>query len=176
MKKIKVAIVVGSDSDLPIIVNTTKILEELNIAYSIAVASAHRTPDKVIKYVKDCENAGADVFIAAAGMAAALPGVVASKTLKPVIGLPIESKVLGGQDALFSIVQMPQGIPVATVAIGKAGAINAGVLAAQILAVKDNEILQKLISYRKKLANTVNEKNAKLQKVGIAKFIEQNTK
>ena len=176
MKKIKVGVVVGSDSDLPIIVNTTKILEELGVAYSLVVASAHRTPDKVIKFVKDSERAGADVFIAAAGMAAALPGVVASKTLKPVIGLPIEGKALGGQDALFSIVQMPPGVPVATVAIGKAGAINAGVLAAQILAIKDNKILQKLVLYRKKLVNTVNDKNAKLQKIGVKKFVEQNTK
>jgi len=176
MKKIKVGVVVGSDSDLPIINITTKILDELGIAFSIAVASAHRTPDKVIKFVKDSEEAGAEVFIAAAGMAAALPGVVASKTLKPVIGLPIEGKTLGGQDALFSIVQMPPGVPVATVAIGKAGAANAGILAAQILSLKDNGLYEKLVAYRKKLADNVNEKNAKLQKIGIVKFIEQSTK
>ena len=176
MKKIKAAIVVGSDSDLPIINITTKILDELGIAYSIAVASAHRTPDKVIKFVKDSEKAGADVFIAAAGMAAALPGVIASKTLKPVIGLPIEGKTLGGQDALFSIVQMPPGVPVATVAIGKAGAANAGILAAEILALNDNRLYKKLVAYRKKMADLVNQKDAKLQKFGIAKFIEQNTK
>ena len=176
MKKIKVAIVVGSDSDLPIINITTKVLDELGIAFSIAVASAHRTPDKVIKYVVDCEKAGADVFIAAAGMAAALPGVVASKTLKPVIGLPIDGKTLGGQDALFSIVQMPPGIPVATVAIGKNGAKNAGILAAQILSLNDKVLLKKLVAFRKNMADIVNQKDAKLQKVGIAKFIEQNTK
>jgi 5-(carboxyamino)imidazole ribonucleotide mutase len=172
-KKIQVGIIVGSDSDLPAINSAVKILEDLNIPFKITIASAHRTPGKVKEYIKECETEGAEVFIAAAGMAAALPGVVASETNLPVIGVPLESKSLAGIDALFSIVQMPPGIPVATVAIGKAGATNAGILAAQILSVKYPELKAKLAGIRSALAKTVTDKDNKLQQSGIKQYIEK---
>jgi len=171
-KNILVAIIVGSDSDLSSIAPAAKVLEGFNIAYSINVASAHRTPAKVKSVVSKAQKAGAKVFICAAGMAAALPGVVAAETVLPVIGVPMEGKSLAGMDALFSIVQMPPGIPVAAVAIGKAGAQNAGVLAVQILAVKDAGFKNKLDSYRRKLAESVSEKDTKLQSMGLDKYIE----
>jgi phosphoribosylaminoimidazole carboxylase PurE protein len=169
---IQVAILVGSDSDLPAVAAATKVLDELQVPYRINVASAHRTPQAVKKNIREAERQGAEVFIAAAGMAAALPGVVAAETLLPVIGIPMEGKALSGMDALFSIAQMPPGIPVATVAIGKAGATNAAVLAAQILAGKDAALKDRLAAYRRKLAKTVQEKDARLQKMGMAAYIE----
>lgn len=176
MEKIKVGILVGSDSDLPTIESTVKVLDEFKIAYKITVASAHRTPEKVKSFINDCEKSGVEVFIAAAGMAAALPGVVASETALPVIGVPLESKNLSGLDALFSIVQMPPGIPVGTVAIGKAGATNAGILAAQILSIKYSEIKEAMKKYRKKMKQTIMEKDNSLQKLGIKKYIETKAK
>lgn len=176
MKRIQVAVITGSDSDLPVVAETVKVLDKLGIACRIAVASAHRTPEKVREYVRTAENDGAEVFIAAAGMAAALPGVVAAETLYPVIGVPMEGKSLAGMDALFSIVQMPPGIPVATVAVGKAGAVNAAVLAAEIIGVKDAEVRARLREYRQKMANAVMEKDAKLQEFGLEKFLEMNKK
>ena len=121
----------------------------------------------------NAEKNGAEVFIAAAGMAAALPGVVASETVLPVIGIPVESKNLGGLDALYSIVQMPPGIPVATVAIGKPGAKNAAVLAVQILSVKDLSLRVKMAAYRKKNGDAIMEKDKRLQDLGIHKYLEQ---
>jgi phosphoribosylaminoimidazole carboxylase PurE protein len=171
-KKIQVAIIVGSDSDLASVAATTKALGTFGIPYRINVASAHRTPAKVKAVVKDAEKQGAEVFICAAGMAAALPGVVAAETIKPVVGVPMEGKNLAGMDALFSIAQMPPGIPVAAVAIGKAGAQNAGVLAAQILAITDASLRKKLEQYRAKLAQNVSEKDTRLQEIGIEKYIE----
>ena len=170
--KAKVAIVVGSDSDLPVVAETTHILDTFEIGYTVAVASAHRTPEKVKKYIRDAEKNGAEVFIAAAGMAAALPGVVASETILPVIGVPIDSKHLGGVDALFAIVQMPPGIPVATVAFGKPGARNAALLAVQILSVKDVSLRDKMIAFRKKNADVILEKDTQLQELGIKKYLE----
>lgn len=172
MKKIQVAIIVGSDSDLQAAASAAKALDAFGIAYSINVASAHRTPAKVKSVVSKAQKDGARVFICAAGMAAALPGVVAAETVLPVIGVPMEGKSLAGMDALFSIVQMPPGIPVAAVAIGKAGAQNAGVLAAQILAVGDQSLKRKLEDFRKKLAATVAQKDTRLQKIGLEKYIE----
>ena len=133
MKKPKVGIITGSKSDLPVLEKTEKLLKEFGIAYDIMIASAHRTPQKVAKYAAEADKKY-DLIIAAAGMAAALPGVIAGHTTLPVIGIPIHSKGLEGHDALFSIVQMPPGVPVATVAID--GAKNAAILAAQILALK----------------------------------------
>jgi 5-(carboxyamino)imidazole ribonucleotide mutase len=171
--KIQVGILVGSDSDLPAISSAAKVLEEFDISFKISIASAHRTPEKVKEFIKKCEGEGAEVFIAAAGMAAALPGVVASVTTLPVIGVPLESKALAGIDALFSIVQMPRGIPVATVSIGKAGAANAGVLAARILSIKYPKLKKRLIEYRNKMARSVNEKDSTLQQDGINKYIKR---
>jgi 5-(carboxyamino)imidazole ribonucleotide mutase len=169
--KIDVAILVGSDSDLPILEETTNTLESFGVAYDITIASAHRTPDKVEKFVQSSLEKGAEVFIAAAGMSAALPGVVASKTIKPVIGVPIQGKSLSGLDALLSMVQMPSGIPVATVSIDKTGAKNAGVLAVQILSLKYKELEEKLKSYKEKMSDDVDLKDEKLQKMGIKNYI-----
>jgi len=146
MAKPKVGIIVGSQSDLPLLEKTTSQLMDLGIGYDLLVASAHRTPEKVVKFSKEAEKKY-QVIIAAAGMAAALPGVVAAHTTLPVIGIPVSSKALEGHDALFSIVQMPSGVPVACVAID--GAKNAAILAAQIIGIKYPEIRSKL----KKLKN-----------------------
>jgi len=149
MDQIKVLVITGSESDLPKMEESGQMLESLGISSRTVVASAHRTPEKVVEAVKDAEAAGAEVVIAGAGMSAALPGVVASYTDLPVIGVPLDSGMPGGIDALFSIVQMPTGIPVATVAVG--GAKNAAVLAARILALKYPEVSKTLKDYRKKL-------------------------
>lgn len=145
----KVGIIIGSRSDLPVIEKAGKVLKEFGIAFDVTVASAHRTPKKVEKYASTSEEKY-DLIIAAAGMAAALPGVVAAQTILPVIGVPVHSRSLSGHDALFSIVQMPSGVPVATVAID--GAKNAAVLAAQILALKYPKLKSRLKKLKKNLA------------------------
>jgi len=157
-----VAVLMGSDSDLDVMENTFKILKKLGIRFEAKITSAHRTPEATHTYVKDAEKRGCKVFICAAGMAAHLAGAVSANTLKPVIGVPINGS-LDGLDALLSTVQMPGGIPVATVAIGSAGAKNAGYLAAQILAVSDAELHQRLLDERADNAKAVLEKDAKLQ-------------
>lgn len=149
MSKAKVGIITGSKTDLPIVEKIEATLKDFGIAYDVTVASAHRTPKKVEAYAKDAEK-NYDVIIAAAGMAAALPGVVAAHTTLPVIGVPVHSKVLGGQDALFAIVQMPPGVPVATVAID--GAKNAAILAVQIMSLKYPELKTVLSEHKEKLA------------------------
>lgn len=155
MKKPLVSILMGSKSDWPIMENAGNILESLNIEYDARALSAHRTPDALFEYIANAEKNGVEVIIAAAGGAAHLPGVVAAKTLLPVIGVPIPSQSLNGMDSLFSIVQMPGGIPVATMAIGKAGAVNSGLFAASILSVKYPEYRQAIKEYRQKQAQTV---------------------
>jgi 5-(carboxyamino)imidazole ribonucleotide mutase len=150
MEKIKVLIITGSDSDLAKMEESALMLEQLGIASETVVASAHRAPEKVKQAIAQAEEEGAEVVIAGAGMSAALPGVVASMTDLPVIGVPLESGMPGGIDALFSMVQMPTGIPVATVAVG--GARNAAVLAARILALKYDDVRDNLKAYRKTLA------------------------
>ena len=157
-----VSILMGSDSDLPVVEPAFKILEEFQISYEVKITSAHRTPVVTTKYVQDAEERGCSVFLCAAGMAAHLAGAVAAATLKPVIGIPINAS-LNGLDALLSTVQMPAGIPVATVAIGKAGAKNAAYLAAQILAISKSDLLQRLVEERKKNADTVVSKDKALQ-------------
>jgi len=147
----KIGIIIGSKSDLPVIAKAESQLKEFGIDYEVTVASAHRTPKKVEKFAKEAENKY-DLIIAAAGMSAALPGAVASQTALPVIGLPIHSKALSGHDALFSIVQMPPGVPVATVAID--GAKNAAILAAQILALKYPELKGRIKRFKFGLAKT----------------------
>ncbi|MBU0650926.1 5-(carboxyamino)imidazole ribonucleotide mutase, partial [bacterium] len=149
---ISVAILMGSKSDLEVMKNTFDILEEFGVKFEHKILSAHRNPDLVREFVKDAQDRGTKVFIAGAGMAAHLAGVVASITVCPVIGVPLSGSDLNGLDSLLSTVQMPGGVPVATVAIGKAGAKNAGVLAVQILAVSDDALKQKLIEYKKKIA------------------------
>lgn len=160
--KPKVFILMGSDSDLPVMEEAGKVLEGFGIPYVMTIASAHRTPERTQMLVKDAEKSGVDVFIAGAGMAAHLPGVIASFTTLPVIGVPLDASPLNGMDALLSIVQMPPGIPVATVSIGKAGARNAGILAAQIIAVKDKAVARKLVAHRAKMYEEVEEKARKL--------------
>ncbi|MCL2402760.1 MAG: 5-(carboxyamino)imidazole ribonucleotide mutase [Coriobacteriia bacterium] len=152
-----VGVIMGSKSDLPTMQEAINILEELEISYEAQVVSAHRTPDLMFEYSKSARDRGLKVIIAGAGGAAHLPGMVASKTTLPVIGVPVQSKALNGMDSLLSIAQMPGGIPVATVAIGTAGAKNAGLLAASILSTTNNEISQKLETYRKNMTDTVLE-------------------
>ena len=162
--KPKVLIIMGSDSDLPVMEETARILDEFTVPYTMTVASAHRTPARTMKLVKAAEKNGVDVIIGAAGMAAHLPGVIASHTVLPVIGVPLDVSSLNGVDALLSIVQMPPGIPVATVSIGKAGAKNAAILAVQIMARKDPELTKKLLAHRQKMAKEVEEKARRLAK------------
>ncbi len=145
---IQVAVLMGSLSDEPVMKKCLDYLDFFGISYEVHILSAHRNPEKVDAFASDAENRGIQVIIAGAGMAAALPGVIAARTTRPVIGVPLEGSALGGQDALYSIVQMPPGIPVATVAIGSAGAKNAAVLAAEILALHDMELKKVLMAFR----------------------------
>jgi len=157
-----VAIVMGSDSDLEIMRETGKALEGFGIEYQIDIMSAHRSPARTSEFAKSAAANGIKVIIAGAGGAAHLAGVIAAESTLPVIGVPIPS-VLNGLDSLLSIVQMPAGIPVATVAIGKAGATNAGILAAQILAISDEQLAGKMKAHKEKLAKGVEEKSRKLK-------------
>jgi 5-(carboxyamino)imidazole ribonucleotide mutase len=154
-KKSLVALIMGSDSDWPIMKHAAEALDDFNILYEAQVVSAHRTPDLMFKFSEDAEKKGFQVIIAGAGGAAHLPGMVASKTTLPVLGVPVPSKHLEGHDSLLSIVQMPKGIPVATFAIGEAGAYNAGLFAISLIAVNDKEINQKLKDFRKKQVTKV---------------------
>ncbi|PYV46439.1 MAG: 5-(carboxyamino)imidazole ribonucleotide mutase [Acidobacteria bacterium] len=163
MSKPVVSIVMGSDSDLEIMREAGKALEGFGIAYELDVTSAHRSPDRTAEYARRAAGRGVRVIIAGAGGAAHLAGVIAAHTTLPVIGVPIPSTSLNGMDSLLATVQMPAGIPVATVAIGKPGATNAGILAAQILGVMDSEISKKLEAHKEKLAAGVEEKSRKLK-------------
>lgn len=156
-------IIMGSDSDLPLVNNTLDVLKGFDIKYEVRVASAHRTPDVVSNYVQDAEKRGASVFICAAGLAAHLAGAVAARTTRPVIGIPVDGGPLNGVDALYSTVMMPGGIPVATVAVGKAGAKNAGYLAAQIMALVDKDLDARVKANRQTAAEEVMAKDAALQ-------------
>lgn len=158
-----VSIVMGSDSDLEIMREAAKALQEFGIAYEIDVTSAHRSPDRTADYAKKAVGRGIRVIIAGAGGAAHLAGVIAAHTTLPVIGVPIPSTSLQGMDSLLATVQMPAGIPVATVAIGRPGATNAGILAAQIIALADSAIAKKLELHKEKLARGVEEKSKKLR-------------
>lgn len=158
-----VLIVMGSDSDLPIMEEARSVLSSLGIPSKITVASAHRTPDRAINLAQQAQRDGIKVIIAGAGAAAHLAGVLAAHTILPVIGVPIDSSPLKGIDSLLSTVQMPPGVPVATVSVGKAGAKNAGILAAQILGLGDTEIQQKLKRMRQDAARAIEEKAAKLE-------------
>src|SRR5271165_3475014 len=161
--KPRVSIVMGSDSDLDIMRETAKSLDEFGIAYEIDVTSAHRSPDRTAGYARKAAARGIRVIIAGAGGAAHLAGVIAAHTTLPVIGVPIPSTALQGMDSLLATVQMPAGIPVATVAIGKPGATNAGILAAQMIALADASIAKKLVAHKEKLARGVEEKSKKLK-------------
>jgi len=161
MPDVKVGIVMGSDSDLPVMQKCADALNEFGVGYEIVVSSAHRHPEKTARYARGAAESGLKVIVAGAGGAAHLPGVIASMTLLPVIGVPIAIEPLQGVDSLYSIVQMPQGIPVATVTVN--GAYNAGLLAVQILALEDEELQNRLNSYRQSLAAKVEEKDSRLR-------------
>ena len=158
----KVGVVMGSDSDLPIVQEVILTLEGFGIEYEVTITSAHRSPQKTLKYGFSAKGRNLEVIIACAGGAAHLAGVLASTTILPVIGVPLESGGLQGIDALYSIVQMPRGVPVATMAIGKSGAINAAIFAAQILALKYPEVRTKLEEYKGKLVQEIEAKNHRL--------------
>jgi phosphoribosylamine--glycine ligase len=162
---IQVLVLMGSDSDAPIMQGAVDVLREFEIACEMTVASAHRSPDRVLRLVREAPARGVRVFIVGAGAAAHLAGVVAAHTTLPVIGVPIDSSALNGLDALLSTVQMPPGVPVATVSIGRPGATNAGVLAAQILAVADATLVGRLNGYKQKLADKVEQAARKLDSV-----------
>jgi phosphoribosylamine--glycine ligase len=162
--KPKVLIIMGSDSDLPTMKEAEKVLKEFKIPYDITVASAHRSPKRTVKLTTEAEKRGVEVIIAGAGSAAHLAGVIAAHTVLPVIGVPIDSSPLKGIDALFSTVQMPPGIPVATMSIGKAGAKNAAILVAQILRAKNPGITKALRAYKTKMVKEVLKKAKKIGK------------
>lgn len=158
-----VAILMGSESDLPVMQAASDVLGKFGIKYEVRISSAHRTPEETRAYVEEAEKRGCAVFIAGAGMAAHLAGAIAARTIKPVIGVPIDAGPLQGMDALLSTAQMPGGIPVATVAIGKAGAKNAGYLAAQIIAIGDEGLGKKLAQERLDNAESIRKANEKIQ-------------
>ncbi len=163
MKKPFVAVLMGSDSDLPVLQSTLDVLKSLGVPFEAKITSAHRTPDATHAYVKDADARGCAVFICAAGLAAHLAGAVAGLTLKPVIGIPLDAGPLQGMDSLLSTVQMPGGIPVATVAVGKPGAKNAGYLAAQIISLVDPDLAQRVKTEREANASGVKAKDYALQ-------------
>lgn len=169
-----VSIILGSDSDLAVMQETTKALNEFSVSNEILIISAHRNPEGLAKHVKQAQSNGTKVFIAAAGGAAHLPGVIAAMTTLPVIGVPIKTKTLEGMDSLLSIVQMPSGVPVATVAIN--GARNAGILAMEILAISDDNLSIKLSEFKQSLRESVEKKSNTLQKIGISKYLEEKNK
>ena len=164
----QVGIVMGSDSDMPVMKKAAEVLDELGVSYDVRIISAHREPDVFFEYAKGAEAAGMKVIIAGAGMAAHIPGMCAALFPLPVIGVPMHTTSLGGRDSLYSIVQMPSGIPVATVAIG--GAKNAGILAAKMLAISDEALLGRLKEYSAKMLKEVQEKDARLQEVGCKAY------
>ena len=166
----KVGIVMGSDSDMPIMAKAADVLEELGIDYEMTIISAHREPDVFFEYARTAEEKGFKVIIAGAGMAAHLPGMCAAIFPMPVIGIPMHTTSLGGRDSLYSIVQMPSGIPVATVAIN--GGANAALLAAKMLAISDSTLLAKLKDYSANLKAQVVEKDAKLQEIGYKEYLK----
>jgi 5-(carboxyamino)imidazole ribonucleotide mutase len=166
-----IGIIMGSDSDLPIMQDAIAVCEEFAIPTEVAIVSAHRTPERMVEYSKSAHERGIKVIIAGAGGAAHLPGMVASLTPLPVIGVPVPTRHLQGVDSLYSIVQMPAGIPVATVAIGNAK--NAGLLAIQILATQQEELLKKVQHYRQSLSESVMAKQTKLEQLGYEQYLKQ---
>jgi len=172
MNEPTVGIIMGSDSDLPTMSEAISICEEFSVACSVAIVSAHRTPSRMVEYAQTAHQRGLKVIIAGAGGAAHLPGMVASLTPLPVIGVPVPSRHLQGVDSLYSIVQMPAGIPVATVGIGNAK--NAGLLAVQILAAHQPELLERVLIYRKTLSESVMKKQNQLEELGYQNYLTLN--
>ncbi|MGI6686514.1 MAG: 5-(carboxyamino)imidazole ribonucleotide mutase [Bacillota bacterium] len=168
---IKVAVIMGSDSDLPVMKDAVNFLDKMGIGCQVHISSAHRVPHKTAMIAEQAEEKGIEVIIAGAGGAAHLPGVIAAFTTLPVIGVPIKTATLNGIDSLYSIVQMPPGIPVATVSIN--GAKNAGILAAEILSLKYPEIKEQLVKFKKEMAEQVEAKDYRLQELGVSKYLEE---
>lgn len=165
----KIGIIMGSDSDLKVMAEAAKVLDDFGVEYELTIVSAHRTPERLFEYAKTAKQRNIKIIIAGAGGAAHLPGMVAAITTVPVIGVPIKTKALKGVDSLYSIVQMPAGIPVATVAIN--GGTNAGLLAVEILSSFDNDIDKKIVEYRENLKNTVLDKAKKLENIGYEQYL-----
>jgi len=172
---IEVAVIVGSDGDLSVMSHTVAVLKEFGIFHEVRILSAHRTPKLLEQYVASFGQRKVQVVIAGAGNAAHLAGKIASLTTLPVIAVPLDSGSLGGLDALLSTVQMPGGIPVLTVAIGKAGATNAALAAVEILALNRPALARKLANYRRRMANDVARKNAELQQLGVEEYVRKTT-
>lgn len=172
MTQAVVGIIMGSDSDLPTMKEAIAVCEEFSIPCEVAIVSAHRTPLRMVEYAQNAHQRGLKVIIAGAGGAAHLPGMIASLTPLPVIGVPVATRHLQGVDSLYSIVQMPAGIPVATVAIGNAK--NAGLLAVQILAIHQSELLERVQHYRSSLSQAVMEKQERLDRLGYDQYLNQN--
>jgi len=170
MKKAVEGIVLGSDSDLSTMKETAKILEKFKVPYEMTVSSAHRSPKRTLDYAKRVEKRGLKVLIVGAGKAAHLAGVIAAHTTLPVIGVPMHTGPLKGRDSLYSTVQMPKGVPVATMAIGKSGAINAAIMAAEILALGNAKIRKKLKRFKDDLAKDVEKKGKRLERLGYQKY------
>jgi len=171
MAEVRVGIIMGSDSDLAVMSEAAKVLERFGIGYEMAVISAHRTPERAVEYASSARSRGLKAIIAGAGMAAHLPGVLAALTDLPVIGVPLKSKALEGVDALYAIVQMPPGVPVATVAIN--GAQNAGILAAQIIGAHDSAVAEKLRGFKADMKKANIEKSEKLERIGYTEYMKQ---
>ncbi len=169
-RQIEVGIIMGSDSDLPTMMGAIAICEKFDIAHEVAIVSAHRTPQRMVTYAETAHTRGLKVIIAGAGGAAHLPGMVAALSPLPVIGVPVKTSTLAGVDSLYSIVQMPGGIPVATVAIGNAK--NAGLLAVQILAAHNPSLLEQVLTYREQLKTTVNNKQEQLSALGARQYLK----
>jgi len=169
----EVGIILGSDSDLPKVKDCFKILDEFNVDYEVIVSSAHRTPEKTMEWVRNARKSGKKLIIAVAGGAAHLPGVVASHTTLPVLGIPIESNIAGGLDSILSILQMPSGIPVATMPAGKAGGSNAALFALNILSVTNESVEEKLASYRKEMQVKIENKNKEMNELGLYDYIKK---
>lgn len=167
MKK-QVSVVMGSDSDLPVMTGCLQALEHFDLPYEVQIISAHRLPEETADFAKNAADRGIDVIVAGAGGAAHLAGVIAALTPLPVIAVPLKNSSLGGIDALYAMVQMPRGIPVATVAVD--GAYNAGILAAQIIGVREVRVREKVLAYKKELANQVKKKNERLQTLGYQSY------
>lgn len=168
---VEIGIIMGSDSDLPVMSEAAKVLDELDVAYELTVVSAHRTPKRMYDYAESAVDRGIKVIIAGAGGAAHLPGMVASLTPLPVIGVPVKSSTMSGTDSLYSIVQMPPGVPVATVAIN--GAKNAGILAAQILGSNQPEVLKRVATYKEEMKQMVLSKAEKLEQIGYKSYLSE---
>lgn len=169
--EVVVGIIMGSDSDLPVMKDAGEVLDYFGIKYEITIVSAHRTPERLFEYSKDAQKRGLKIIVAGAGGAAHLPGMIASITALPVIGVPIKTSSLSGLDSLLSIVQMPGGVPVATVAIN--GARNAGILAAQIIGINESKVQEKVLSYKRQMKESVIEKANKLERIGHESYLEE---